>query len=98
MAAATPLIEPNRPLLITAILAGPPYPRPASRQARSVKNWPVLVFSRKAPKMTKRATKVADTPVMEPNRPASVIRYCISTSSSRVIGLEKKTPGRYGAT
>ena len=66
MAAATPLIDPKKALLTTATLAGPPRLLPVSRQARSVKNFPVWVPSMIDPKMTKRATKVAEMPVMEP--------------------------------
>ncbi|KAF5035354.1 hypothetical protein DSECCO2_586540 [anaerobic digester metagenome] len=65
-AAATPLIEPNKPLEMTAIFAGPPMDLPARETARLVKYSPVFVFCMNAPKMTKTATSVAVTPMMEP--------------------------------
>jgi hypothetical protein len=73
-AAATPLIEPNRPLEMTAIFAGPPTDLPASDTAKFVKYSPVLVFCMNAPKMTNTATSVAVTPMMEPYIPSLVKR------------------------
>ena len=66
LAAAAPLIVPKKALEITATLAGPPALRPAMRQARSMKYWPSPSSWIKAPKITNRATKTAETPVIDP--------------------------------
>jgi len=49
-----PEIIPSRALVTTATFAGPPEAQPATALDRSMKSCPRPVFSRKAPKRTKR--------------------------------------------
>src|SRR5665648_1304024 len=62
LATELPLIEPIKPLAITATLAGPPVVCPARAIAMSIKNLPIPVLFSTAPKRIKRKTKEADTP------------------------------------
>ena len=58
----------------TATLAGPPAAQPARELARSMKNWPMPVFSRKAPKRMNRKMKVEQTPRGLPMTPSVVMK------------------------
>jgi hypothetical protein len=56
LAMAEPEMEPKRPLAITETLAGPPILWPTAARGKSMKNFWAPLFSRKAPKSTKRIT------------------------------------------
>lgn len=69
-ATALPETVPNRLELTTATLPGPPAVWPVSESAKSMKSWPVPLFSMNAPKSTNRITYEADTPSVEPKMPS----------------------------
>jgi hypothetical protein len=56
LAMALPEMEPNRPLAMTDTLAGPPILCPTAARGQSMKNFWAPLFSRNAPKRTKRMT------------------------------------------
>ena len=62
LATDEPLMEPMKPLAMTATLAGPPEDHPANAMAISMKSWARPVRAMKSPKRTKWKTKVATTP------------------------------------
>ncbi len=65
-ATALPDTVPNNDELITATLPGPPAVWLVSDIAKSMKSWPVPLFSMNAPKITKSITYDAETPSVEP--------------------------------
>src|SRR3546814_12195564 len=65
LATDEPEIEPNKAEVITAILAGPPRQRPATAVPRFMKKPPAPDRSRKAPKIMKGKTKVAQVSTEE---------------------------------
>ena len=68
-----PEIDPMAQEATTAALAGPPRKRPINAKDRLMRYSPAPVRSRKAPKSTKRKTKVADTRRGTPHRPSPVM-------------------------
>jgi len=62
LATEEPLMEPMKPLAMTATLAGPPDDQPARAMAMSMKSCARPVRAMKRPKSTKWKTKVATTP------------------------------------
>ena len=67
-----PETVPIMALVITATLAGPPLLSPQMELARSMKNAPTPVFSRKDPKSMNRKMKVAEAPTGVPKIPSCV--------------------------
>ena len=61
LATALPETVPNRLLVITATLAGPPDELPARASAKSMKSWPAPLRSTKAPNRMNSITYVAET-------------------------------------
>ena len=57
---------------MTATFAGPPEDAPAMELASSMKNWVMPVFSRNAPKMTKRTMKFRQARIGVPMMPSAV--------------------------
>src|SRR5699024_236193 len=80
-AIADPLIEPRKPLEMTATFAGPPEVCPEIAIAESLNNCPIPVRFKKAPNRTNRKIYVAETPMAVPKIP-SVVRYIYVTTSS----------------
>ena len=68
-----PLIDPTKPLAITATFAGPPVVCPARAIDRSIKNFPIPVLFNTAPKRIKRKTKEEETPKGMPKMPSVCI-------------------------
>ena len=75
-------MEPKRQELTTAICAGPPGVAPVKACATLMNQSPAPLFSRKAPKIRKIMTKVAETPSGMEKMPSSV-RNSPSTTSEQ---------------
>ena len=78
----------------TATFAGPPDAQPARELARSIKNWPKPVFSRKAPKRMNRKMKVEQTPSGLPMTPSVVMNRWVMMRLSEKPRCCRKL-GRY---
>ncbi len=74
LAMEDPEMEPMAPEATTAALAGPPLKRPIVEKERSIRYSPAPIFSKKAPKRTKRKTKVEETRRGTPHRPSLVMK------------------------
>ncbi len=93
LATEEPDTVPIRAEEITATLAGPPREAPARALARSIKNSPTPVFSRKAPKSINRKIKVVQAPMAVPKTPSWSYHRCSTMRFQELPDLRK--PGIY---
>src|SRR5699024_1606161 len=81
LATEDPETIPCRPEAATAALAGPPVKRPAARNARSLRNWPMLVRSSTTAKNRNKKMKFDDTWIGVPNTPPPEERNILAENS-----------------
>ena len=93
-AEAEPEIEPKSAEDSTDTFAAPPLSRPAAAAATFMKPCPASPAFSAAPKITKIATTVAETPASEPQSPPSAMVSVPRKDDSGVPGCPN-SPGMY---